>query len=99
MDLPAGVRELLCEYQVPDSVDGAEWERAIIERVMLRGRWDDMRWLVSAFERARLRAFLAERGSRVLPPRELAFWALACAVPRETADSWTTQARAREWRG
>ncbi len=68
---------------------------------MQRGEWADMRWLIRAFDRGRLRSFLAERGRRVLPPRELRFWALVCGVPDQEQDAWVVEAKHREraWRG
>ncbi|MFH1176866.1 MAG: hypothetical protein V1750_05610 [Acidobacteriota bacterium] len=101
MDIPATVRQLLWEYQVPAAPAGAAWERAIIEKVMLRGRWDDMRWLLQCFSRDMLGDYLERRGCRALAPRELRFWALVCGVPASTSDAWVALARRREqaWRG
>ena len=48
----------------------------LMERVMVRGTWDAMRWLRATYSREALSAFLVSRGVRVLAPRELAYWAL-----------------------
>lgn len=95
------VRGLLHDYAVPAQLEGAAWERVIMERVMERGRWDDMRWLVAQFGRERLGQYLRERGHRVLPPRELRFWAMVSRVPDAMADDWVRAARdrTRAWRG
>ena len=60
-----------------------------------------MRWLLDAFDRARLRDFLSRRGRRVLAPRELRYWAFMCQVPGDEQDAWVADARLREraWRG
>jgi hypothetical protein len=99
--IPAGVRELMWEYDQDLLTPSGEIPRAVIERVMLHGRWADMQWLLEAVDRSRLESFLIARGSRVLPPRELSFWALACGVPESTAAHWRREARRREteWRG
>jgi hypothetical protein len=99
--IPESVRALLWEYNLPDGDLGHEWERTVIERVMARGRLADMRWLLRAFERPMLLAFLSTRGRRALAPRELRFWSRICAVPGEVADAWVAEARAKEqaWRG
>lgn len=99
--LPASVRELLWEYKAGPDSTGPGWERTAIERVMLRGRMEDMRWLLATFGRDCLRTFLAERGRRVLPPRELRFWCTISGTPRDEADAWVDEARRSEraWRG
>lgn len=98
--VPDAIRLLLHDYAVPARLDGPVWERAIMERVMERGSWDDMRWLVATFGRARLAAYLRERGQRVLPPRELRFWSLVSGIPEPIADGWVRAARDRmsAWR-
>lgn len=101
MLIPDPIRALLWEYDVPEEPGGPVWERAIVERVMSRGRLDDMRWLVATFDRPALAAYLQDRGARVLPPRELRFWSTWCNVPVRQADAWVHAAREREaaWRG
>lgn len=100
MVVPDSIRLLLHDYAVPTQVEGPVWERAIMERVMERGGWDDMRWLVAELGRARLGEYLRERGHRVLPPRELRFWSLVSGIPEATADEWVRSARdrMRAWR-
>ena len=99
--IPSSVRGLLQDFDLPPEPSGAAWERVVIERVMGRGTWVDMRWLLASFGRERLAAFLAERGCRVLAPRELRFWATICHVPKDEADRWVASAimGARAWRG
>lgn len=100
MDIPPSVQKLLWEYSTDAFSAGEGWESAIIERVMQRGCWDDMRWLLQTFDRQRLRTFLERRGRRALAPRELRFWARICEVPDVEQDSWVQESRAREqaWR-
>ena len=100
MTLPPTVRALLWEYDL-DTVPSAKgWQSTAIERVMMRGCWDDMRWLLREFDTRQLLAYLERRGRRVLPPRELRFWARICEVPEDEQDSWVHEARTREraWR-
>lgn len=101
MVLPESVRQLLWEYDQSTQGAGEGWDRVVIERVMERGLWSDMRWLLASFGRARLREFLTLRGHRVLPPRELRFWGGVCGVAPPILDRWVTAAREREraWRG
>ena len=101
MEIPAGVRALLWEYSVEEALSGVGWEKTIIERVMQRGCWNDMLWLLQVFNRSRLRGFLEQRGRKTLAPRELRFWATMCGIDDDQQDAWVWEARAREraWRG
>lgn len=101
VEIPESIRRLLWEYDVAAGTDGAAWERVVMERVMARGLWTDMRWLLASFGRERLREFLTVRGRRVLPPRELRFWGTVCGVEPADLDGWVGGARRREaaWRG
>jgi hypothetical protein len=82
-------------------VSSEGWEKTIIERVMQRGCWNDMLWLLRVFNRSRLRGFLEQRGRKTLAPRELRFWAAMCGIADDQQDAWVQEARAREraWRG
>jgi len=94
------VRSLLWEYSVDENPSGDRWDSAIIERVMQRGGWNEMLWLLRSFSPGRLRLFLEHRGRRVLSPRELRFWARICEVAEDEQDTWVRESRTREhaWR-
>lgn len=100
MQIPSGVRELLWEYQIEGFVE-SRWQDTIMSRVMQRGGWTEMRWLLKTFGRDRLREFLSDRGRRILGPRELRYWAFVCGVSGDEQDAWVAAARHREraWRG
>lgn len=101
MEIPESVRRLLWEYDPPRSSSSAEWERIVIERVMARGGWAEMRWLVRTFDRNALASYLRARGRRALAPRELRFWCTVSGVEAAEAGVWVQAARERErtWRG
>jgi hypothetical protein len=101
MEIPATVTALLWEYSLDDSPFEERWQSTIIERVMQRGCWDDMQWLLREFDPEQLRSFLALRGRRTLAPRELRFWSRICRVPDTEQDLWVRESRIREkaWRG
>ncbi len=88
------------EYSLEEIPPGERWQSVIIERVMQMGCWDDMLWLLRAFDRERLRGFLERRGRRALAPRELRFWARICEVTEDEQDTWVRESREREraWR-
>lgn len=101
MVISGEIRSLLWEYDLEGVEDDADLEDAVIERVMQRGSWDQMRWLLRHMGRKRLRLYLEGRGHRRLAPRELRFWALLSGVPETTRNDWVrlAQTREREWRG
>ena len=89
------------EYDPDALIQSSELPDMVIEKVMARGGWPAMQWLLQTVDRERLRTFLIERGSRVLAPRELNFWALACEIPEKTRTGWHQEAlrRVHAWRG
>lgn len=92
---------MLWEYDLEALRAEPELPEVVIERVMARGGWEPMRWLLATCSPERRRRFLEERGRKVLAPRELNFWAFASSVPEERASEWVREARKREaaWRG
>ncbi len=101
MEIPAGVRALMWEFSIDDQSIDESFERAVVERTMERGGWNEMKWLLRRFDGPHLRSFLEERGRKVLPPRELRFWSHICGIPGSTQDEWVSDARLRSaaWRG
>ncbi len=101
VDIPRNIERLLWEYDL-DGLDlSSEPPDAICERVMARGGWAEMQWLIRVVGAERLRSYLERRGAQVLPPREVAFWGLVCSVPDRLVQEWVGVARERqkEWRG
>lgn len=95
------VQGLLWEYDL-DGVEAlSELPDAVVERVMTRGGWAEMGWLIRELGAEQLLSFLERRGARVLPPRDVAFWGLACSAPEAFVRDWINDARSRqeEWRG
>jgi hypothetical protein len=95
MEFPKHVLDLLWEYDLEDPQVLDRLGRIVVERVMERGGWESMRWLLRVCQKSELREFLEHRGRRVLPPRELRFWSWATGVPEPIAKSWVLQARER----
>ena len=54
----------------------------VLERVMTRGDWAAMRWLIATTTVEQRADFLQRRGDR-LPPRERAFWCLVSGLPND----------------
>lgn len=77
--IPAELERLFWDVD-PAAIDLELHRDYVIERVMARGTWPAMRWLIARFEKAQLADFLQRRGDR-LAPRNRAFWSLIADVP------------------
>lgn len=66
----------------PETIDLVEHRDYVLERVMTRGTWPAMRWLIAQFEPPVLAEFLLRRSDR-LTPRDQAFWSLIAGVPHQ----------------
>lgn len=56
----------------------------VLERIMTRGDWAAMRWLIRTVPAETLGEFLSRKGQR-LPPRERAFWSVIAGSERVVA--------------
>ncbi len=55
----------------------------IMGRIMERGNWQAMRWLRRVYHVNQIVSYLERRGKKVLPPREVNYWALVSGVPED----------------
>lgn len=101
MKIPRNIQRLLWEFDLDEIEAVTDVPDSVIERVMAVGGWAEMRWLIRDVGTERLRSYLEARGARVLPPREVAFWGLACSIPDALVYEWVGLARERQeaWRG
>ena len=76
-DLPEAVARLLWDVDLA-RFDLDKDRRLVFERVMSRGTWEAMKWLMRRYPREDLAAFVRAHGRRILAPRDLAYWALVC---------------------
>jgi hypothetical protein len=72
--IPAVVQRLFWDVD-PATIDIDRHRAYVMERVMTRGRWEAMQWLLAAYPTDAIRAFV-EQAQGTLPPSVLAFWAL-----------------------
>ena len=86
-ELPEFLRPLFWEYDF-GKIDIRRHADSIMHRIMERGDWQAMCWLRNAYSNGRIVSFLERRGKRVLPPRELNFWAFVSGIPEEIRETW-----------
>lgn len=72
---PAAVEQLFWDVD-PGQVDIERHRSYVMERVMSRGTWEAMRWLLATYSAAAIREFVEAQGQKVLTPEVLAFWSL-----------------------
>jgi len=93
--LPECLHPLFWEYDIA-TIETQLHGQLIMERIMERGSWAAMQWLRENFTLDSLRDFLKQRGKRVLPLRELNYWALICGVPGRTRRQWLVWREAKK---
>ena len=68
VNIPRNIERLLWEYDL-DGLDlSSELPDTICGRVMARGGWAEMQWLIRVVGTERLRSYLEKRGAHELPP-------------------------------
>ncbi|MBW1910164.1 MAG: hypothetical protein JRJ11_11585, partial [Deltaproteobacteria bacterium] len=98
--IPEFLFQLFWEYDC-GTIDIIRHDSLIMGRIMERGSWVSMDWLQKKYSREQLGSFLEKRGNRILPPRELNYWALMCGIPSDKREKWIKHARGKQdvWRG
>ena len=80
--LPQYLHRFFWEYD-PDALETDRHADLIMDRIMERGSWRAMQWLCTAYSGAMIARFLSKKGWRLLPPREVNYWALVSGMPEE----------------
>jgi hypothetical protein len=99
MNVPESIAPLFYEYE-PDSIDKAVHADVILHRIMERGDWQAMKWLLNTYTKEEISSFLERKGKNLLSPRELNYWALMCDIPSRERDRWVKELKEsrNEWR-
>ncbi len=77
--LPPGLYRFFWEYD-QQRLDIRKHCELIMARIMARGDQQAMVWLRKVYSEEKIRNFLFKKGWKVLPPRELNYWALVSGV-------------------
>jgi len=91
-NLPASTAWLFPEYSFAD-VDAEEHAGVVIERVLERGSWDELRWLFGRYGESRVGEWVRRHGFRLLSKRSFALWRLALGVDDFVAPEWAREAK------
>jgi hypothetical protein len=90
--LPASTAWLFPEYDFAD-MDPEEHAGVIIERVLERGSWDELRWLFTRYGEPRVAEWVRRHGFRLLSRRSFALWQVALGVDDYVAPTWAREAK------
>jgi hypothetical protein len=93
--LPADSAWLFPEYDF-DTMGVESHRSVIIERVLERGTWEQLRWLFATYGEASVAEWVRRHGFRLLSRRSFALWRLALDVVDYVAPEWAVEARRME---
>lgn len=85
--LPRRLKRLFWEYDFSK----LRWEEdrdLVIGRILSRGDWESVSWLLAKIGRKGLRRWLMEHQARGLDARRLRFWELILKLPHRTVTQW-----------
>ena len=90
--LPPDSAWLFPEYDF-ESIDLENHQGVIIERILERGSWEQVRWLFSTYGVQQVSVWVRSHGFRLLSRRSFAFWRLVLGIPDFQAPDWIREAR------
>jgi hypothetical protein len=90
--LPASTAWLFPEYDFA-SMDSETHAGVIIERVLERGSWAELRWLFATYGEPAVAEWVRRHGFRLLSKRSFALWRLVLGVDDFVAPEWAREAK------
>ena len=90
--VPPGSAWLFPEYDWR-SMDLESYAGVIIERLLERGTWRQVRWLFAAYGEDRVAEWVRRHGFRLLSKRPFSLWRLALGIQEYVAPEWAVEAR------
>lgn len=90
--LPADTAWLFPEYAF-STMDVQSHQGVIIERVLERGSWEQLRWLFATYGEKVVAQWVSRHGFRLLSKRSFALWRLVLNVESFTAPEWAIAAK------
>ncbi len=90
--LPASTTWLFPEYEFA-GMDAEEHAGVVIERVLERGSWEELRWLFAHYDEPRVAEWVRRHGFRLLNKRTFALWQVALGVNDYVAPAWAREAK------
>jgi hypothetical protein len=93
--LPADTAWLFPEYDCKQ-MDLKHHQGVIIERILERGTWEQIRWLFATYGEEQVATWVQRHGFRLLSKRSFALWRLALGIVDYKAPEWAVAAKEME---
>jgi hypothetical protein len=93
--LPMDSAWLFPEYNF-ERMNLRDHQGVIIERILERGSWGQIRWLFKTYGETRVADWVQKYGFRLLSKRSFALWRLTLGIEDFTAPSWAITAKEME---
>ncbi len=93
--LPADTAWLFPEYDF-ETMDLKHHQGVIIERILERGTWEQVRWLFACYGEDQVTKWVRQHGFRLLTKRSFALWRLALDITDYVAPDWAVKAKKME---
>lgn len=90
--LPADCAWLFPEYDF-EKMDLKQYKGVIIERILERGSWEQLRWLFSVYGENLVVKWVREHGFRLLSKRSFALWRLTLGITKHKTPNWAIEAK------
>lgn len=75
------------------TIDVQSHQGVIIERVLERGSWDQLRWLFATYGETAVAQWVGKHGFRLLSKRSFALWWLDLDIETYEAPGWAIAAK------
>lgn len=93
--LPDDTAWLFPEYNF-ETMDLEQHRGVIIERILERGTWAQLRWLFARYGEENVAEWVRQHGFRLLSKRSFALWRLALDITDYVAPDWAIEAKMME---
>jgi hypothetical protein len=93
--LPDDAGWLFPEYDL-ESIDVDAHPGLIIERILEKGSWEQLRWLFATYEEGQVAEWIRRHGFRLLSKRSFSLWRLTLGVDHFEAPDWAIAAKEME---
>jgi len=94
-DLPMDTAWLFPEYDFA-GMNLEDYRGVIIERILERGSWDQIRWLFKTYGETLVADWVRKHGFRLLTKRSYALWRLSLGVDDYSVPAWMITAKDME---
>lgn len=86
-DLPQSSAWLFPDYEFA-RMNSHDYANVIIERVLSRGSWEQIRWLFAQYERRLIREWIQQHGYRRLDKRVFHYWRWMLGITHYRVPPW-----------